>query len=586
MSRVYKIIFFPLFLMLINGCSSDMLNLYPYDEMSSGNVWNKASLAELAVTGVYNNLLYDYNAASQARLNWDAFSSIMDPSSSIYNNYSLLLGTITSNESSFETYWKVFYEGIPRANDVIGNIHKVPDMKDEKKAQYIAECKFLRAYYYYRLNVLWRGVPLYMEPTEVADYSKARSSESDVWKAIVEDLTDCVEEPNLPDKYSSGSTSFGRATKAAAYTLRGKVYLWQKNWNAAQSDFEEVTKMGYGLFQSGYANLFKVENEKCDEIIFSIQMEEESGYGSARPYRYGNPLTAGNGYSFFFFNTRFADSYECIDGKPFNWDDYILGYSSMEPKARSVFFLRDGLKAKEKAEMSTYGADMTQYLSAGNEARIQSAYQNRDPRMSATMILPYSTYEGGLTGATYTYTYRWPYRGYDAKDPFDFRSNLNNYMLYSIRKFVPVGREHIFTQYNPVDIPIFRYADVLLCLAEALNEQDETGEAVKYVNMVRNRAGIAPLNSNAYTQVADKAEMRRRIRHERSVELAGEEQIYFDELRWEIWKDKKFASGNGLLEVWGAPVYEYFWVGDQCLLWALPASECEKNTNLKQNPDW
>ena len=315
-------------------------------------------------------------------------------------------------------------------------------------------------------------------------------------------------------------------------------------------------------------------------------MEEESGYGSARPYRYGNPLTAGNGYSFFFFNTRFADSFECIDGKPFNWDDYIPGYSSMQPKARSVYFLRDGLKAKEKAEMSTYGADMTQYLSAGNEARIQSAYQNRDPRMSATMILPYSTYEGGLTGATYTYTYRWPYRGYDAKDPFDFRSNLNNYMLYSIRKFVPVGRENIFTQYNPVDIPIFRYADVLLCLAEALNEQDETGEAVKYVNMVRNRAGIAPLNSNAYTQVADKAEMRRRIRHERSVELAGEEQIYFDELRWEIWKEKKFASGNGLLEVWGAPVYEYFWVGDQCLLWALPASECEKNTNLKQNPDW
>ena len=586
MSKLNKIILFPVVLLIINSCSSDMLDLAPYDEISSGNVWRKASLAELTVTGVYNNLLYDYNAATANRLNWDAFSSIMDPSSSVYNNYSLLLGTITANESSFETYWKVFYEGISRANDVIANISKVPDMTAEKKAQYIAECKFIRGYYYYRLNVLWRGVPLYLETVEVADCTKGRSSESDVWDAIIGDMTDCIVETNLPDKYASNSPDYGRITKAAAYTLRGKVYLWKKDWNSAQKDFEAVTKMCYSLFQSGYGNLFTESNEKCDEMIFSVQMIEESGYGSARPYRYGNPLTAGNGYSAFFFNPNFVDSYECVDGKPFNWDDYLPGYSSMTPKARSVFFLRDGLKTKEKATMTTYGADMTKYLADGNEARILAAYQGRDPRLLATVITPYSTYNGGLTGATYTYTYRWPYRGYDAKDPYDFRSNLNNYMLYSVRKFVPVGRENIFTQYNPIDIPVFRYADVLLCLAEALNEQGETDVAAGYVNLVRNRAGVAALNSNAYTTVTGKEDMRKRIQHERSVELAGEEQIYFDELRWETWKNKKFATGNGLLEVWGSPVYEYSWLGDQCLLWALPSSECEKNTNLIQNKDW
>lgn len=586
MSKLNKIFLFPVVLLIMNSCSSDMLDLAPYDEISSGNVWRKASLAELTVTGVYNNLLYDYNTATASRLNWDAFSSIMDPSSSVYNNYSLLLGTITANESSFETYWKVFYEGISRANDVIANISKVPDMTAEKKAQYIAECKFIRGYYYYRLNVLWRGVPLYLEPVEVADCTKGRSSESDVWDAIIGDMTDCILENNLPDKYASNSPDYGRITKAAAYTLRGKVYLWKKDWNAAQKDFEAVTKMGYSLFQSGYGNLFTESNEKCDEMIFSVQMIEESGYGSARPYRYGNPLTAGNGYSAFFFNPNFVDSYECVDGKPFNWDDYLPGYSSMTPKARSVFFLRDGLKTKEKATMTTYGADMTKYLADGNEARILAAYQGRDPRLLATVITPYSTYDGGLTGATYTYTYRWPYRGYDAKDPYDFRSNLNNYMLYSVRKFVPVGRENIFTQYNPIDIPVFRYADVLLSLAEALNEQGETDEAAGYVNLVRNRAGVAALNSNAYTTVTGKEDMRKRIQHERSVELAGEEQIYFDELRWETWKNKKFATGNGLLEVWGSPVYEYSWLGDQCLLWALPSSECEKNTNLIQNKDW
>jgi starch-binding outer membrane protein, SusD/RagB family len=61
------------------------------------------------------------------------------------------------------------------------------------------------------------------------------------------------------------------------------------------------------------------------------------------------------------------------------------------------------------------------------------------------------------------------------------------------------------TQNNPIDIPILRYADELLCLAEVLNEQGTTQEAIEYVNMVRNRAGVAPLSSNGNTQATDKS---------------------------------------------------------------------------------
>lgn len=70
-------------------------------------------------------------------------------------------------------------------------------------------------------------------------------------------------------------------------------------------------------------------------------------------------------------------------------------------------------------------------------------------------------------------------------------------MLYSIRKFVTSGNEYAHIQYNPVDVPIFRYADVLLCLAEAVNEQGRYGEAAGYVNEVRKRAGVAELNAPA-----------------------------------------------------------------------------------------
>ena len=52
-------------------------------------------------------------------------------------------------------------------------------------------------------------------------------------------------------------------------------------------------------------------------------------------------------------------------------------------------------------------------------------------------------------------------------------------------------------------------------------------------------------------------ELRPRIRNEKKWELACEEQLYCDELRWGTWQADKFADGNGLLECWGAPVYEY-----------------------------
>jgi hypothetical protein len=346
----------------------------------------------------------------------------------------------------------------------------------------------------------------------------------------------------------------------------------------------------YSLFTGNYADLFTEANERCGEMIFSIQMVEISGYGSSRARSYGNALTTGNGYNTFFLNTGFVDSYENADGKPFNWDDYLPGYSSMEPRARSVFFLRDGMTAKEKNTMKTYGADMDKYLAAGNEARLGAAYQNRDSRLQATAITPYSTYFGGQSGADNLYTYRWPYRGYDARDPFDFRiAFTNNFMVYPIRKFVPRGSEYNFPAYNPVDIPVFRYADVLLGLAEALNEQGNTDWAVAEINKVRDRTGVAALQTSDAgkpTFVANSNDLRKRIRHEKLIELACEEQVYFDELRWETWKSSKFAEGNGLLEIWGAPVYQYIWLGDQCLLWPVPAAEREKNRNLEQNPLW
>lgn len=587
MKMLNKILALSVFVLPLGACN-DFLDRFPYDKVSSETAFASATLAEAAVVGAYANLKYDYVNQERGYLNWDAFASVIDPAGSlVYLNYAYLTGTIQPNDDSFLTYWKRLYEGVTRANDVIANIQRVPDMSDKLKAQRVAECKFLRAYHYYRLNSLWRGVPVYMENLAPSEYTRARSSEQQVWQIIVDDCTACIECEALPDKYTAKSSDFGRITKGAAYTLRGKAYMWLQEWGKAAQDFMKVGELGYELYKGQYADLFTLANERCNEMIFSVPMEEIAGCGNVFSYTYGNFMTTGYGNSSFAMNTNFVNSYQWADGKPFDWDDVIDGYNAMTPKARSVFFLRDNITATERATMQSESAAMDLYLTTGNEARILKAYTDRDPRLAATVITPYATYTGGASGENINYVSRWPFRS-ETKAPYDLKTRQTNYMLYPIRKFVAVGRECVHVSYNPVDVPIFRYADVLLSLAEALNEQGNYAEAIKYVNKVRERAGVAPLNQkdNSYVAVTSADDLRPRIRDEKKWELACEEQLYYEELRWGTWQQDKFAAGNGLQEVWGAPVYEYAWGGKAYLKWPIPSSEREKNPNLEQNDYW
>jgi tetratricopeptide (TPR) repeat protein len=368
--------------------------------------------------------------------------------------------------------------------------------------------------------------------------------------------------------------------------LRAKTYMWLKDYAKAEADFKTITTLGYSLFPN-YKTLFKEANEKNDEFIFVYQYSEDTDCGQFFSWTYGNRNSRGYSWNNYIPNPAFVDSYECANGKAFNIDDILPGYSSMTPKQRIVFYLRDGLTDAEKTIEQNVGVDMSKYLNSGNEARIKMVYENRDPRMTENFITPYSTYLGGCTGTDISYTLRWPYRGYDDAAPYDLRTDTNDRFYYLWRKWVAEGTSEIVNQdTGPTDIPIFRYAEALLGLAEALNEEGKTDEAIKYVNMVRARAGVAPLNSNEYTKVTGQDDLRQRIRNEYAWELAGENHMYFEELRWDTWHQQKFVNGNGMTEIWGSKKYTNTYMGDYSKIWPIPQAEIERNSNLKQNPGW
>jgi hypothetical protein len=571
--------------LLLAGCNADLLDTYPYDKVAPENVWTMESTADQSVIGIYQTLRLNGIAGK-----FDVIERIGVTGDYVWGG-GYVNNTANAYNGLFYDFWVHHYEMVSRANDAIANLHKAPLAKT-KFNRLMCESKFLRAYAYYRLNMVFAGVPLYLEPKTHEELTNARETPEAVWQAVVTDLTDCIDNGDFPNRHEAGNSLYGRATKGAAYALRGKAYLWMKEWAKAEADFKKVGELGHALFQGDFGELFTEANERCPEMIFSMQAIRTVGLGQSISRYYGPHVAHGWCIADDAPNTDFVNTYEWADGRPFNWNDVFPGYNEMEAKKREVFFLRDDLTEAEKTAVIDRGGDMTKYIEGGNEARCLEAFAGRDPRLNATIITPYSKFNGAVDGIPATYTLRWPCRNYGAPE-YDVESNTKTSWYYLYRKFVGVGSDPYINRDNsPVDIPIIRYANVLLCLAEALAEQNKIAEGLAAINEVRRRAGVAELqntDSSKPTYVNGKDALKDRIRKEFRWEFCGEAISYFEDLRTGTYKDAKFFPNAGLRCIHGingvSATVNFTWA-DRLLKWPIPPGEIEKNPNLTQNPGW
>ena len=557
--------------LLLSSCDKNLLDTVPKTQVLTNNMWLTDNLTDQGVNGVYGAL-----RLGQTLYKYDSYSTLQGR-----DNSTLMNGTATASSGLFSSEWQNLYEGVQRANDAIYGITTISPSEENKKARLIAEVKFLRAFFYYRLNQLYKGVPIYNEPIDWDKVDKSRNTEKEVWDYVIQDLTDAINEPNLVDRYKSGESSYGRISKSAAYALRGKVYMYTKEWDKAIADFQKVKDLGHTLF-ADYKNLFVGANEQSPEIIFSIQNMALSGYGSDYQFTFGSRSAFGSNWNTYLVHPDAVDLYQNADGTKFNWDEFIPGFSSLPAAKREVYFLRNNLTATEISNMEKKGLDMSLYLPNGNEQRLKNAFANRDPRLQINVILPYSTFLGNNNGIDQEFTSRWPYRQ-EFGGIFDLRTDITAKMYYYPRKFVYTGANPGIPDRSSGDYDyiVIRYADVLLLWAEALNEQNKSDQAIDKINEVRARAGVKELAKGLSQDV-----LRKEIRDERRRELFAEGVTFFDEMRWGTLKEQVFYNGNGIKEVWGGITSPYTWVGDHLYTWPIPQVERERNTSLTQNPGW
>ena len=566
-------------ILLLSSCES--LDYTRPDQLSSTTFWKTEAHAKQAAVGLYQAMMQPYCFGLEFA--FDMCTDLADGTSPFAD---ISRGTsFAANSGAVQNHWQYLYELIHRSNTVIRNVSTM-DINQTIIDQIVGEAKFLRAMTYFRMINCWGGVPYYDEncviEEEFATVTNSKSSVEEIRQHIIEDLTDAI--AKLPVSWEN--SNYGRATKGAAYALRGKVYLFNKDWTKAISDFEEIVynksnNYGYTLHPN-YENLFRLYNgARSNEMIFAIQSIDGNvaGYALNIVGYFGNKATmrliASN---CIVPSTKLVDMYEKPDGQKFDWDEVFPGFNNGTSQYRLQCL---GVAIDQSSTVITSTLDC-------DTSKVLDAYRNRDPRLCWNVITPFSHYLGTDAGSNpmdKQFVIVDPTKGGAPMEAQSFIRNSEGWNSYFWRKWIPTGNlDGYWGEYNrtPYEFPLIRLGDVILMLAEAYNENGETTKAIIEVNKIRDRVNMPKLNSGpTWMTVNSKDEMTQRIRDERARELAGEGQRYWDLRRWGILqstvKDATDILGDLMYERDYQPRHE---------IWPIPLVEMERNPNLVQNTNW
>lgn len=548
------------------------LDTVPMDKLSSATFFKTQGHADQAMAGVYSAMQFDHVFGLQFAL--DCLGGIgMGYDGPSYQIFST--GNYTGTDGYVTNKWSQLYEGIARANNFLINVEGT-DMTEELKAQYKAEARFMRGLFYWTLTRFFGGVPYYDETTNVVtDYGnmkKPRETEAKIQEYVLADMQDAIN--NLPEEWDKAN--YGRATKWAATALKGKVLLYQKNYGDAAKCFEDVVNSGKYELYPDYAGLFKQGGDESNEMIFSVQNIGGVGlnYGMPMCFYMGTRSSYGSCWNNVMASNTFVESYEWKDGRPFDWEEVVPGFTTSNDVKKATF----------RATMNEKATAVATYPAAKD--KLLEMYANRDPRMAASIILPYTNYVGWYGGKAHPSEF--------VVYPTQFATGLGMIVVnggreqYLWRKFVPEADEGGINNRadTPINFPLIRYADVLLMLAECYNEDDtKRGDAIDLINEVRDRVGMPGLNSGpTWLAVSnDKEEVFKRIKHERAVELAAEGHSWDDMRRWGLLET---LDGRVEWSITGQKKEYTRVVKERDYLWPIPTAEIEKNPELTNNLGW
>lgn len=480
---------------------------------------------------------------------WDS-SDVLEWDSTSDNSYSFHIrrgyqvignGTMTPTNPGAALY---SYTTIDRCNVLLENLDRIPFKSESVREQIRAEARFLRAWRYFVMTVNYGGVPLFVNSVDVIeDARKPRESFENLCSFIETELEAITKDGILPKK-----TNDGRISQGAALALQMRYWLYREKYADALASARRITKLGYKLFADGYENIFTLENENNDEIILSCQAMQ-------------------NDYK--------VDIQYLLPNSNGGWSAHVPTQSLVD-----AYEMKSGLTIEEAQSTGEYDP--------------VHPFRNRDPRLKATVLYPGQDWR--VKGKTIIF------------DPLDPKSNdyptkANNATktAYNFKKYLAPTDQFPDIRNTGIDVIVFRYAEVLLTIAEAKIELGEIDEEMySSIDQVRQRAGMPAVDRAKY---ADRESLRELIRRERRVEFAFEGMRRYDIIRWgianEVMNGKVWGCAKGKV-IHDATLPEedrveltpddHFFVEDRVfdpaknIYLPIPQSEIDQNPALTSDP--
>ena len=175
------------------------LDTPPYDRETDLTYWSEdEGAAFAALNSCYgritsmNEMLYMEGASDNAYVK------------GLTSTQPIANGSFSTDNGYVKSIWDNYYAGIRTCNELLNNIDKVPALAADLKARYIAECKTIRAYYYYELYTRFGAIPYTTKVLTVAESETiGRTSREDVLSYVIADLEDVISSNALPATYSS-----------------------------------------------------------------------------------------------------------------------------------------------------------------------------------------------------------------------------------------------------------------------------------------------------------------------------------------------------------------------------------------------
>lgn len=468
---------------------SDWLDVKPEGTPNEANYWLTDDDYTTAVTTLYGNLSMEETWGRD--LFWEQGASDDIFYSRSRGNAQMNLANLNMDgetEGSIQTFYNYMYETNAASNDVINHALKL-ESRSAIIDNRLGEAYFMRAFSHfmiaYRYGRVDNGVPFdrYEDYEEYPSgkIPEQRASVLDNYELIIEDLDKAAD--LLPWFTQYGSEDYGRASKDAAIALKVKTYAyWAQHdpaqWQKIPALVDQLENEGGRGLTDSFAALFESANEWNQEYIFSVNSSGATLAGSIFPGM-------------------------MLDNK--GWGRYN-GWGNFKPTLE-LWAEYDENDARRPVTILQYGDEFTFF---GEKRRF------------------YSTAD--LECGFHFNKYMEPFR-YGSVDPVSGAG---------------VGNSHISPNGNrpttDLNLPIMRFAEMLLFKAEALIEMGKGAEAATVLNRISSRAGMGNLYTNA--TIED-------LMHERRLELAGEfTDRVMDLKRWAakypIAKTKLEAAKHGL----------------------------------------